>query len=303
VNDCHIPNGDRGFCGLRENRGGKLFHLAGTSKSGNLDWYYDSLPTNCVADWVCPGGTGVGYPKFAYSSGPEYGYKNLAVFYRACSFDCLFCQNWHYREKSGRTITAEELSEKVDSRTSCICYFGGDPTPQIPHALRVSWLARVKVKDRILRICWETNGTAAPSLLKKMIELSLESGGCIKFDLKTWNENLNLALCGITNKRTLDNFALAVAFRKERPSPPLVIASTLLVPGYVDREEVKRIAEYIASLDPDIPYALLAFYPCFMMYDLPQTSKNHALESLHAAREAGLKNVRIGNIHLLSDQY
>jgi len=31
-------------------------------------------------------------------------------------------------------------------------------------------------------------------LLDKMIELSLNSGGCIKFDLKAWDENLHLVL-------------------------------------------------------------------------------------------------------------
>ncbi|MEE8618654.1 MAG: hypothetical protein V3S84_00830 [Dehalococcoidales bacterium] len=46
-----------------------------------------------MADWVCPAGTGAGYPDFAYRAGVEYGYKNLAVFYHACSFDCLFYQN------------------------------------------------------------------------------------------------------------------------------------------------------------------------------------------------------------------
>jgi pyruvate formate lyase activating enzyme len=36
---------------------------------------------------------------------------------------------------------------------------------------------------------------------------------------------------------------------RQRPDPPLLLASTLLVPGYVDAEEVGRIARYIAELD------------------------------------------------------
>ena len=288
INECLIPEGGRGFCGLRENREGRLVHLAGTPKKGILHWYYDPLPTNCVADWVCEGHT-------------KYGYKNLAVFYGSCSLNCLFCQNWHYREMSpaGEGMSAQELADKADARTFCVCYFGGDPTPQMPHALATSRI----LAERGVRICWETNGTMHPKLLRRAVELSLISGGCIKFDLKAYDENLNRALTGVTNKRTLENFALAASYIPQRPDPPLVVASTLLVPGYVDVEEVSKIARFIASLNPDIPYALLGFHPHFYFHDLPRTSVRHAEEAERAARAAGLTNVRIGNRHLLSRDY
>ena len=298
VNECQIAEGERSFCGARRVENGKL--LGPTATKGNLSWYYDPLPTNCVADWVCPGGTGAGYPTFAHRRGPEYGYKNLAVFYQACSFDCLFCQNWHFRRVATDEpqVTASELAARADETTSCICFFGGDPTPQLPHAILVSRLARERRRDHILRICWETNGSMHPALLKQMLRLSLESGGCLKFDLKAWDERVHFALCGVSNRRTLENFKLAASYIAQRPSPPLLVASTLLVPGYVDGEEVFHIARFISSLNPEIPYALLAFYPSFCL-NLPTTSKRHAEEALAAARQAGLKNVRIGNQHLL----
>jgi pyruvate formate lyase activating enzyme len=81
------------------------------------------------------------------------------------------------------------------------------------------------------------------------------------------------------------------------------VASTLLIPGYVEMEEVAKIATFIASLNPGIPYALLAFYPHFFMSDLPTTSRRHAQECLQVAKEAGLNNVRVGNIHLLGGDY
>jgi len=197
---------------------------------------------------------------------------------------------------------AQELAEAVDEKTACICYFGGDPTPQLPYAIKASELALEKTSNRILRICWETNGTMHPALLKKIARLSLESGGCIKFDLKAWDENLNFALTGVTNKRTLENFASLADFSLERPDPPFLVASTLLVPGYIDRKEVTQLARFIAGLNPDIPYSLLAFYPCFLMGDLPTTSRQQAEECLEVAKEAGLKRVRIGNVHLLSER-
>ncbi|MFC1919700.1 radical SAM protein [Chloroflexota bacterium] len=302
-NECRIPSGTRSYCGLRVNSDGSL-HSA-TADKGNVSWYYDPLPTNCVADWVCPGGIGAGYPQFAYRAGPEHGYKNLAVFYQACSFDCLFCQNWQYRRLAteGCRVSALELTEAVDDSTACICYFGGDPGPQLPHAIRASRLALERNRGRILRICWETNGSMHPALLKQAAELSLNSGGCIKFDLKAWNEELHFALCGVRNKRTLENFHLLADYGRERPSPPFLIASTLLVPGYIDKEEVSRIAAFVSSLNPEIPYSLLAFHPQFMMTDLPTTSLRHAKECLAAAKAQGLRNVRLGNIHLLGSDY
>jgi len=301
VNECSIAEGGVSYCGIRTNKDGKL--KGATADRAKVSWYYDPLPTNCVADWVCPAGTGAGYPKFAYRRGAEVGYKNLAVFYHACSFDCLFCQNWHFRKltNSGDWVTASKLDEAVDEHTSCLCFFGGDPTPQLPHAIYASKLALKKSRGRILRIYWETNGSMHPALLKQMAELSLNSGGCIKFDLKAWNDKLHIALSGVSNSRTLDNFRFLGSYNKMRPSPPFLVASTLLVPGYVDKEEVAGIAAFISSLDPDIPYALLAFHPDFCMSDLSTTSKQQATECLDAAKAAGLTRVRLGNIHLLRE--
>lgn len=300
ANECKIPENQLGFCGLRKNVKGKL--IGPTYREAKVSWYLDPLPTNCVADWVCPGGTGCGYPEFAYKPSAEYGYYNLAVFFHACSLNCLFCQNWHFRELTLRpeTKNIEDFLNAITSKVSCICYFGGDPSPQILFAIKASEEALKNKKNKILRICWETNGLMNKNMLKKAVELSLASGGCIKFDLKAWNENLHIALTGISNKKILENFAFVSQYIKERPKVPLLIASTLLVPGYIDEKEVEGIAKFIADLNPEIPYRLLAFYPHFYMKDLPLTSKDLAYRCYEIAKKAGLKRVSIGNIHLLS---
>ena len=289
VQDCVIGEGRRGYCGLREVRGGKLRHLAGTPSQGHLRWYRDSLPTNCVADPVCAGHA-------------QRGKHNLAVFYAACTVDCLFCQNWDFRETDpvrSAKLTAAELAAATNSRTYCVCYFGGDPAAQMPHALAASRL----LAERGIVVCWETNGTAHPRLMARALALSLGTGGCVKFDLKAHDDNLYRALTGASNCQTLENFGRAAARFDERPDPPLVVASTLLVPGYVDSEEVGHIARFIADLNPAIPYALLGFAPQFLFPDLPRTSVRHAEEAEAAARAAGLRTVRVGNRHLLSRDY
>jgi pyruvate formate lyase activating enzyme len=299
ANRCRIPENETGYCGLRRLQGGQLVGVS--SNSGKLSWYHDPLPTNCVADRVCAGGTGCGFPQYAYRRGPETGFKNLAVFFQGCSFNCLFCQNWHFRNQTFTAPfrTVKELVADVDERTSCICYFGGDPAPQMPFSLEASKQARQKASDRILRICWETNGSTSRERLDQMMEIALDSGGCVKFDLKAWDPVLHRVLTGVSNQPSLDNFRRAAEQVADRPIPPLVVASTLLVPGYIDPVEVAAIAGFIAGLNPDIPYNLLAFHPQFLMSDMPVTSKMLATKCLQAARDAGLHNVRLGNEHLL----
>jgi pyruvate formate lyase activating enzyme len=298
VNRCVIPEGERGYCGVRLNRKGTL--VGGTGELGRFSFYHDPLPTNCVGSWVCPAGSSCGYPRYSHTEGAEYGYRNLAVFFHACSFDCIYCQNWRYREHStgGYEQSPDVLADNVDPRTSCICYFGGDPTPQLGFAIEASKRALSKTKS-ILRICWETNGSMNSELLKEMIMLSLGSGGCIKFDLKAWDDGLHRSLTGVTNMQTLKNFERASEYCAMRIDPPLLIASTLLVPGYIGKEEVFSIAKFVADLNPDIPYSLLAFAPSFYMHDLPYTSKKDAHACIEAAHKAGLTNVRIGNAHIL----
>jgi len=305
ANDCKIGPRRRGFCGLVFNVEGRLTRRGGTPERGILQWYYDPLPTNCVAWWFCPGCTGAGYPKYAHERSAETGYANLAVFYGACSLDCLFCQNWHYRNLASGlspTMSAESLAAKADAHVSCICYFGGDPSVQMPHALKTSELALKDAEEdgRILRICWETNGYWKRELGLRAARLSLESGGNVKFDLKTWDDNLNRALCGVSNRPTLENFReVGERFFGERPDLPILTASTLLVPGYVDAEEVQNVAKFIAEIDSRIPYTLLAFYPHYVLTDLPTTSRDLANRCFDVAKKH-LERVRIGNIHLLS---
>lgn len=293
--ECVIGEGEHGFCGLRTVQDGKLRHIAGTPKRGVLHWYRDPVPTNCVAAPVCAASKGD-------TRRSSRLWHNLSIFYYSCTLDCLFCQNWHFRTVDGEHsdgMSAQALADCADPNTFCVCYFGGDPASQMPHAL-----ASAKIlAERGVVICWETAGTANPRLMDRAVQLSLESDGCVKFDLKAHTESLHIALTGWSNQQTLANFTRAVRRFRERPNLPLVVASTLLVPGYVDAEEVGHIAAFIARHDPDIPYVLLGFAPHYLMPDLPRTSQQHAEAACRAAQDAGLRHVRIGNRHLLGHDY
>ncbi|MEW6455701.1 MAG: radical SAM protein [Acidobacteriota bacterium] len=272
VNQCIFSKDESGYCGSLE--------------LGTLDYYYDPLPTNCVADKVCEGTK-------------KFGMKNLAVFYRSCSFNCLFCQNWHFKNSRYRTktIPSEEFKNLIDKNTFCVCYFGGDPTPQIVHSIRAS---REILKNKKATICWETNGSMNSKIARKIAEISWSSNGWIKFDIKTFDTKLNYALCGTNNEWTLENFSMLAELKKEYGLKKGLIASTLLIPGYIDEEEIYKISKFISDLDRDIPYVLLGFSPHFFFYDLLRSSRMQAFKAKEIAEKNGLKNVYLGNVFLLS---
>ena len=302
-NECRIPEGGVGYCGIWRNERGRLVPYQGEGK-GLLYHYLDPHVTNCCAAWFCPGGTGMGYPKYAYVDGPEIGYYNLAIFFYGCNFDCLFCQNHEHKSlEMGHIYTPDELAAAgISPRISCWCFFGGSPEPQLQFAIKAARRAlehRSRTPNKILRICWEWNGCGNRNLALKAAELSYESGGTVKFDLKAWSPELSMALSGVPNKRAYENFeAIARKYPIEEDRPPTITATTLLVPFYVDEYEVSKIAEFIASIDERIPYSLLVFHPDHLMRDLPITPREQVLRCYRAAKRH-LKRVNIGNLHLI----
>ncbi|MEM2612916.1 MAG: radical SAM protein, partial [Nitrososphaerota archaeon] len=112
-------------------------------------------------------------------------------------------------------------------------------------------------------------------------------------------ENIYRALCGTSNKPSFENFRIiGEKYFRERSEVPVLTASTLLIPGYIDSSEVEEIARFISDIDPNIPYTLLAFYPQYVMNDLPTTSRKQAYECYNIAKRY-LRNVKLGNVHLL----
>ena len=269
ANECRIGEGEKGYCGLRENINGKM-----VVKQGLLHTYYDTLPTNCCASWFC---------------GAKEGY-NLAVFPFACSFNCIFCQNYQHKNLEMADIIGVNTLVKQAEKANCICYFGGTPEPQLPFLLKVT---KAILENKMVRICWEWNGTGNKKLVRRAAEFSYDSNGIIKFDLKAFDNNLHIALTGRPNIRTLENFEMIA-----KEFDGILTATTLLIPGYIDGEEVRKIAEFISSLNQNISYSLLAFHPDFKMLDMPFTSRKLALECYEVAKKY-LKSVHIGNKHLL----
>jgi len=289
-NHCRMNEGEIGFCNIRIVKNGKVVDRYSTNAV--VSWYFDPLPTNCVADWVC-----------SVTKERELGFgrqrlKNLAVFYGSCNSDCLFCQNASYRTMMSRgspLMTPEELSSAADDYTACVCYFGGDPACNPEHSLMTS---RLLNESKHVRVCYETNGNISKKWIDTIADIVKTTGGTLKFDLKAVTPNIYETLTGISNSVVLRNFKeLASAYRNR--DGEFLLASILLVPGYIDIPEVVKICSFIADCDSSIPTALLGFSPHHAMSDLPRTSREHARAALDVSKEVGLENVRIGNLGLL----
>jgi pyruvate formate lyase activating enzyme len=110
INECEIPIGGMGYCGILRNEDGRLVPVTKSFKEAYLRWYLDPHPTNCVALPVCP----------------EKDHSG--------------------KLKDGECMSLEEFVRIADQRRiSCVCYFGGDPLPWSTFTLKVSR----KTKKRI----------------------------------------------------------------------------------------------------------------------------------------------------------
>ncbi|MFW9832446.1 MAG: radical SAM protein [Candidatus Thorarchaeota archaeon] len=289
-NHCELNEGDMGFCHTRITEDTKIVDRY--PGKAIVSWYYDPLPTNCVADWVCP------VTKERELGTGRKRLKNLAVFYGSCNSDCLFCQNASYRNMMALgepLLTPQELASAADDYTACVCYFGGDPSCNLEHSLETSNLLN---EEKHVRVCYETNGNISKKWLDRVSKIVIETGGTLKFDIKAVSPKLYRAMTGISNSVVLRNFK-ELSKRKRDSQNVFLVASILLVPGYVDLPEVQRICRFIAEGDVTIPTALLGFYPHHAMSDLPRTSRAHAKAALEVAEDEGLTNVRVGNLGLL----
>jgi len=308
INECVLSGDDISYCGLRNIQKNENDELPLPTKSkGYLHGYLDANPTNCCNAWFCPAGTSKGYPNYSDYKGPEFGTYSYAAFLYGCTFSCLFCQNSSHKQFQKRHLCDSEfLANQIvkDEKITCLCYFGGTPESQLPFSINLAEqiLAKIERKDneRKFRLCWEWNGSGRQDLVEKCMKLAIKTGGNIKFDLKSFNERLNLAMCGVTNSRTLDNFKYLAEnyFCTREKEMPEMSACTLMVPGYVNHEEVELIAKYISEINSKIPYSLLVFHGDYQMRELPITPRKQAEKCLKVAQKY-LENVHLGNRFLL----
>jgi pyruvate formate lyase activating enzyme len=266
---CVIKDGATGLCGVRENRGGTLVSLV-----------YGKV----IARHVDPIEK---KPLFHFLPGT----RSYSIATVGCNFKCRFCQNADISQMPSdqHQIWGEDMTpamivdEAVATRSATIAYTYTEPTIYFELAQDS---AQQAVKKG-LRNIFVTNGYMTEESLKS---LHPDLHGA-NVDLKAYTDRFYKEQCGAK----LEPVLRTLEVMKEMGI--WLEVTTLLIPGLNDsREEVEKIAGFLAGLDPDIPWHISRFHPTYRLTDRGSTS----LESLRRARdigyEAGLKYVYTGNV-------
>ena len=266
---CVLRPGRIGICGVRQNRGGRLYTL---------------VYGQAVASQAEP----VEKKPFFHFLPGSYAYS-LAT--QGCNFHCAFCQNWQisqaHREGNvpeSRYLAPEKaVEEAVAAGVRSIAYTYVEPTVFIEYALDTMALARAAG----LRNVFVTNGYESPEALDLLVPI-LDAANV---DLKAADDGFYRRVCGALWEPVRDT---VVAMHERGVWLEL---TTLIIPGLNDdRHQLTAMAEWIgAAVGPETPWHLTRFEPAYRLSGLEATPAGTLTEAAAIAREVGLRHVYVGN--------
>jgi pyruvate formate lyase activating enzyme len=266
---CLIADGKRGVCCVRENKEGILYSLV-----------YERLISANVDPIEKK-------PFFHFLPGS----KAFSVAAPGCNFRCLHCQNHEIsqlpRDKEiiiGEKVSGEEIvSLALKYNCASISYTYTEPTIFFEYAYDTAKIARTKgLKNNFV-----TNGYMTAEALD-MIAPYLDGANV---DLKSFSEAFYKKVCGARLKPVRESI------HKMHALGIWVEVTTLIIPTLNDAEaELRKIARFLLSVSPAIPWHVSAFYPTYRMMDKPRTSPEIIRQAREIGLEEGLKYVYTGNI-------
>jgi pyruvate formate lyase activating enzyme len=110
-------------------------------------------------------------------------------------------------------------------------------------------------------------------------------------DLKAWSDDFYRETCSGRLKPVCDTIG------HMKRLGIWVEVTTLVIPGSNDSEEdLAGIANFIASVDPEIPWHISRFHPDFHFDHQQSTPVETLMRAADLGRKAGLKYVYIGNV-------
>lgn len=262
---CAIKVGETGKCGVRKNIDGELQLLVyGHPAAVHVDPiekkpFYHFLP----------------------------GTEILSFGTFGCNFRCEFCQNFDMSQthaESAQNYAPEEIvALAVKYKTPSIAYTYNEPTIFVEYAHDIMVLAHQKG----LKNVFVSNGFFSEETLE-YIGPYLDA---INIDLKSFSDEFYKKICGARLQPVLDTIKRV----KERNIWQEI--TTLLIPGENDSDkELKQIAEFIASVDKNIPWHISRFHPDYKMLDKDITSYQSLVKAREIGLKAGLKYVYLGNV-------
>lgn len=147
---------------------------------------------------------------------------------------------------------------------------------------------KIKEKSRAIHILFETNGYG---LTPQNLDI-LRAAGIDAFwlDIKAFNPDIHEKLTGVPN-----HHILKLPEEMKKRGFTLEVLS-LYIPGWVEEDQLKKIAGILSSVDKSIPFTILAFFPEYKMKHVPPPDFNRMLKTYEAVKETGLEQVRLGNL-------
>jgi pyruvate-formate lyase-activating enzyme len=71
---------------------------------------------------------------------------------------------------------------------------------------------------------------------------------------------------------------------------------SLYIPGLVESDELERIAQDLAAIDPATPFTILAFFPEHQMQAFRGPNAQEMVAAYRKVQSAGMQNIRLGNL-------
>ncbi|HEB01426.1 MAG TPA: AmmeMemoRadiSam system radical SAM enzyme [Candidatus Portnoybacteria bacterium] len=276
---CLIQPGQRGLCGVQENRAGKLISLVyGKAITANVDPIEKK-------------------PFFHFMPGST----SLSLATVGCNFSCQNCQNWDISqgpklsqsEIKGENLPPEKIIQAaLDNNCPSISYTYTEPTIFLEYALETMKIAEKKK----LRNCWVTNGYMTEETCK-MISPYLDAANV---DLKSFEDDFYQKTCGGRLQPVLDTLRLMKKFHI------WLEVTTLIIPTLNDDEDTfRKIARFIHSeLGPETPWHLTQFSPeiSWKLQRLSPTPVETIEKACQIGLKTGLKYVYSGNVPGLASE-
>ncbi len=265
---CLIKEGKRGICKVRYNEAGRLM-----------------APVNYVAALQCD--PTEKKPFFHALPGSD----TLTFGMLGCDLHCSYCQNWLTSQTlrddaagvAPQRVTAERLVALAHAYgASMIGSSYNEPL------ITAEWAVEVfrRAKPAGFKTAFISNGNATPQVLDYLRPWT----DCYKIDLKSMSDRNYRQLGGV-----VDNILETVKMVHERGFWEEIV--TLVIPGFNDAEdELRRAADFIASVSPAIPWHVTAFHKDYNMTENANTTAEQLIRACEIGRAAGLRYVYAGNL-------
>ena len=265
---CKIGEGQKGFCGIRQNINGSIYLIAyGNLAALNIDPIEKK-------------------PRFHVKPGASM----LSVGTVGCNFNCLYCQNWDIsRERNigSKEIMPDYLVELgIQYAVDGITYTYNEPTIFMEYAMDV---ARIS-KKRGMFNTFVTNGYMTPEAVDAAAGLI----DAMTVDFKG-NANDKFAQKYIAIPSEEPIFESLKELKKKKI---FVEITDLVVPKFGDSiDDARKLARWIYdNMGPDVPLHFLRFHPDYKMLDIPMTPVKTLEKHYAVAKEAGINYVYLGNV-------